>query len=83
MSFKYKTNYNMFHTLNMGDTETEINYIKCGKETLKSLPEINSLLHVGWNASSWMWCSVLSQIFTVSGSSQGILLQESMFIKFI
>jgi len=47
MSFKYKTNYNMFHTLNMGDTETEINYIKCGKETLKSLPEINSLLHVG------------------------------------
>jgi hypothetical protein len=37
----------MFHTLNMGDTETDINYIKCGEETLKSLPEINNALPVG------------------------------------
>jgi hypothetical protein len=31
----------------MGDKEAEINYIKCGKETLKSLPRINNLLPVG------------------------------------
>jgi len=67
----------------MGETETEIYYIKCGKETLKSRPVINNLLPVGWSASSWMWCAVLSQNFIVSGSSQGFLLQESMFITFI
>ena len=37
----------MFHTSNMGETETEIYYFKCGKETLKSLPVINNLLLLG------------------------------------